>query len=98
MNIALPYNVLSTWITFCIFNSAFSFPSFCEQPVLPSVMDRDDGKQILTEVLKTVKTPGGSTPSVVVFNGTVLVTESFLNKLMVPFKDVLQKKAEKVSN
>ncbi|KAE8749858.1 hypothetical protein FOCC_FOCC003327 [Frankliniella occidentalis] len=64
-------------------------------PMLPSVLDSNNGEQILTEVLKTVRTPGGSTPSVKVFNGSVVVTENFLNKLMVPFKDVVQKKAEK---
>lgn len=70
---------------------------FCLQPNLPSVLDSSDGEQILTEALKTVKTPGGSVPAVKIFNETILVTETFLNKLMVPFKDVLQKKAEKVS-
>lgn len=76
------------------FNSNFVY--LFSQPVLPSVLDRKDGEQILNDVLKTVKTPGGSTPSVIIFNETVLVTENFLNKLMIPFKDVIQKKAEKV--
>lgn len=68
------------------------------QPSLPSVLDSKDAEQILVDVLKTVKTPGGSAPSVKVFNGTVVVTENFLNKLVVPLKDVMQQKAEKVSS
>lgn len=62
--------------------------------VLPSVFDGHDGEQILNEVLKTVKTPGGSVPSVKIFNGTILVTMNFLNKITIPLKDVLQKRAE----
>ncbi|XP_034253377.1 E3 UFM1-protein ligase 1 homolog isoform X2 [Thrips palmi] len=64
-------------------------------PTLPSALDTTCAEQILVEVLKTVKTPGGSVPSVKVFNSTVVVTESFLNKLVVPLKDIVQQKAEK---
>lgn len=65
------------------------------QPLLPSLFEPEDAKEILTEVLKNSRNKYPN-QNMHIFCNTVVLTEQFIQKLMKPFDVIIQKKAEEV--